>query len=135
MRSPTDMVAAYAWHRSAMLGHGAPVHDGHPQCGWYRRRMVKGGPWVPARIWLHQVIDAETGNLTEPEIILCEVDGKEEGAIHAWTWLARNPISQADYDAMNDEKAWAGSNDPTAAILNPTAPLDSARKPVFPGGR
>lgn len=111
-----------------------PIHEDDPQCGWYRRRTSKGGHWVPARIWLHQVLD-HTGQLTEPEVMLCEVNGRELGAIHEWTWLAKNPISREQYQAMVDEIAYAGSMDPSAPILSPETPVDLVARPTAPGVR
>ena len=65
MRRPTPHDVAYAWHRDAILGvygDGLPTHD-TPQCGYFKRKLVKGGPYVPARIWLDAEIDDVTGEL------------------------------------------------------------------------
>jgi hypothetical protein len=84
------------------------MHEGNPEAGWFRRRLIPKGPWVPARIWIEPPeTDAETGEVTAPERMLCEVDGKRVDVFRAWTWLGQNPISE---DQFMDMKA-AGFRD------------------------
>lgn len=133
IRQPTNLHAALEWHRRALAGDSPPVHEDAPQCGWYRRRFVPGGPWVPARIWIHQVLDPETGELAEPEMMLCEVNGREVGAMHEWTWLAKNPITEEQFDRMTQKRLWAEHHDPMNPILRPDRPMESGRV-SWPGG-
>lgn len=135
MRRPTTQDEAYAWHRAALAGERPPVHEGHPQCGWYRRRLVKDGPWVPARIWLHQVLDPETGELAEPEAFVCEVNGEDRMPYAEWTWLARHPISEGEFDRMTAAIERAGSFDPMNPILQPERPVDLTARVPLPGGQ
>lgn len=99
MRRPTPAARLYAHHSAAVRGEVPPVHDGMPECGWYKRRIVKGGPWVPVRIFVERDIDPETGELLGPERLVADVDGKRDDypARH-WTHLA--PITRAEYDAL-----------------------------------
>lgn len=95
-RTPTSHSAAYKWHRDTMAGKAPPItHE--PCCGWFRRRLVKGGPFVPARIFMEQPIDLETGELIGDEVMRCEVNGKSRPADDEWTWLADKPISREEY--------------------------------------
>ncbi|MEM7212323.1 MAG: hypothetical protein AAF479_10600 [Pseudomonadota bacterium] len=132
MRRPTSDIEAHAWHQSAIAGENPQIIGSEPQAGWYRRRLVTGGPWVPARIWWHQVVDPDTGELTEPETLRCEVDERERDPFDQWGWLADNPITWVQFNEMLAAKAWAGSNDPTNPILTPKQPVDLARRPVLP---
>lgn len=132
MRRPTSPDEAYAWHRAAVAGENPVIVGSEPQPGWYRRRLITGGPWVAARIWWHQVVDPATGELTEPEELQCEVDEKDRDPFDQWGWLADNPISAVRYCEMIAKKQWAGSNDPTNPVLNPEQPVDLARRPVLP---
>lgn len=99
MRRPTSSDLLYAFHTAALADRrAAPVFDGDPQPGTYAIREAKGGPLVPVRIWMHQVIDPDTGELMEPEMIRCEVAGVPRDA--AAIWARCRPISFAHYDAL-----------------------------------
>lgn len=98
MRMPTPTGKLYAWWRDALAGLEPAIHDGMPECGWFRTRLVKGGPWVPAVIWCQRTVDPATGELVSPETLLCEVDGMRRDPAPIWTYL--RPISRADYNAL-----------------------------------
>ena len=97
MRRPTSPEQAYRWHSLAVIGQRPPIHDGHPECGWYMRTLKKDGDPVPATIYLEQPIDPQTGELTGPEVMICEVNGQRRNPVDEWTWLARRPISEQQY--------------------------------------
>ncbi len=96
MREPTPDAEAYAWWRAALAGQRPPMHDGEPQCGFYRRKLVKGGPWVPATIYLYAEID-ENGDLASDEMHVCLLNGQMVDAREQWSWLCGNPITYAEY--------------------------------------
>lgn len=103
MRNPTDPEVAYAWHAKALIANGdrakmPPIHENDPKPGWYMRRLVQKGPFVPARIWLEA--DVVNGELTGLERLLCEVDGKRREVGSEWTWLASRPITEDKYMEM-----------------------------------
>lgn len=104
MRKPTPPNIAYAWHAKALLANGIksmmpPIYENEPKPGWYMRRVVKEGPYVPARIWLETEV-GDDGELLAPERLLCEVDGKLANVASQWTWLASRPISEDRYMDM-----------------------------------
>lgn len=131
IRRPTPLAVAYAWHRKALRGDRPAYFDGDIHCGWYRRRLVQNGPWVPARIWLRQVVNHQ-GELEEPEEFICEINGKRRDPMQEFGWLASNPISQATFDEMVWKIEWAGQNDPTNSILQPHMPLPLSKRPTLP---
>lgn len=98
IRRPTPTAQLYAWHREALGNPDLPRHDSFPQCGWYQTKLVKGGPWVAAEIWVEREIDPETGELTAPEVLRCEIDGMRRDPAAIWTHL--RPISRADHRAL-----------------------------------
>ena len=98
MRMPTPPSRAFAWHRAYLAGEAPPTHDGLPECGFFKTRLVPGGPWVAARIWIEREIDPQTGELSAPEEYACEVDGQRRNPNRMWTYL--KPISRAEYDAL-----------------------------------
>lgn len=96
-----------------------------PVPGWYRRRLVKGGPWVPVLIWQRCPLDPETGEpLDRPPVLLCLVDGEEADALDQWTWVAGNRITRADYDLMTRQAAWDRIYDPDAPAARPREAVD-----------
>lgn len=97
IRRPTSFTAAYDWHRRAVAGLPVDRHDGLPECGWFRMRRIKGGPFVPVRIWIEREIDA-AGDLTGPEVFRAEVEGLACDPVPIWTYL--KAITRADYDAL-----------------------------------
>ncbi|KEP68834.1 hypothetical protein DL1_08680 [Thioclava dalianensis] len=100
MREPTPIMELYAWHRAALAGEDPPLHDGQPECGWFKTKLVKGGPWVAARIWVEREIDPETGELAQPETYRCEIDGERRNAENAWSRVCKNPITRGEHDAL-----------------------------------
>jgi hypothetical protein len=130
IRTPTPLDAQLAWHRAAMAGVYAekPVTFSEiPQCGWFKRKLVKGGVFVPAKIWLFSPTDPETGELCGDERLQCEVGGAFADPADAWPWLCSNPISEADFGylmAVRDWAAWYATDQPQA---NPKQPIDWTR--------
>jgi hypothetical protein len=98
MREPSSAAQLYRWHKAAIAGDAPPVHDGLPECGWFKRKLVKGGPFVPVRIFVEREIDFETGELIAPEVLVADVDGKRADPVRHWTYLI--PITRAEYDAL-----------------------------------
>lgn len=121
IRRPTPLAALLDWHRRAVAGLNPPIHGDVPECGWYKRRLVKGGPWVPVRIWIERDIDPETGELTNPERLVCDENGTPRDPMSVWTHLT--PISREDYEAMLFRPAIPFGTDPKQ-------PIDLTRSPI-----
>lgn len=98
MRQPTSMAAQYSWWRGSLDGREMPRHEGCPECGWYKYRAVKNGPFIPCRIWLEQDIDPDTGELAGDERMCCEVLGGRRDPVQIWTYL--RPITRQNYDEL-----------------------------------
>lgn len=126
MRRPSTRAQLYAWHSAALRGENPPRHEGVPECGWYKRRLVKGGPWVPARIYVKSVIDPATGELLEPEEYVCKVEGLPRDPVSQWTYL--RPISREEYQAL--ERTITGRPE----MSESSKPLDLTKEPVGPNG-
>ena len=130
MREPTPDDVAFAWWRDALAGRSPPLRDGEPQCGFYVRRLVKGGPLVPARIWLQREVDEETGELIGDETMLCKVGNTMRDASDEWVWLAARPISEAEYHHLCRVVNWAQQHDPAHPAANPSDPVDWTTSPI-----
>lgn len=123
MRRPTSKGEAYAWHRAALAGENPPIHEGDPKPGWFRRRFVRGGPWVAARIWIEAEVD-DAGELLSEEVLRCEVAGREAKAEDQWSYVASHPITEAEYNFMVADKAWAEANAPDDPSARPDRKID-----------
>lgn len=73
----------YTWWRAAIAGHPGPIHADHPECGYFKLRDGKDGPWKPVAIWY----DA-AGNM------ICRVGNQVRDAQSVWTYAAKNPIAK-----------------------------------------
>lgn len=123
MRRPTSAAELYAWHTKALRGL-EPVNDGTPQCGWFKRKLVRGGVFVPARIWMVQDIDADTGELLSDELLQAEVNGVYADPEDAWPWLCANPITEQEFRFLEALGTWSQTHAPAEPMANPHQPID-----------
>ena len=134
MRAPTTNAEALRWHNQAlndMALHLPVAVDNHdPQCGWFITKLVSGGPWVPARIWLEQEVCPETGELLGPEILKCEINGRERDPIEAWPWLASNPIDEGAFAYLVAKEEFARQWAPHEPAANPFKRVDWSNVPT-----
>lgn len=128
IRQPTPDHVLYAWYLDALAGRAPQVTD-EPQCGWYQRKLSREGAWVPVRIYMRQVVDAE-GELTEPEELICEVDGKPRDPVDQWTWVCTQPITRERYRFMVANATWARKHAPTEPEANPGQAIDWNKAPL-----
>jgi len=132
MSKPTPHAALYAWHTEALKGVFGEVGiriGEDPQCGWFKRKLVKDGPFVPARIWVYQPVDDE-GDLCDDEAMQCEVDGKFADPEEAWSWLCGNPISEAEFKHLTALRQWSEQHAPSEPYANPRKPVDWMNVPT-----
>lgn len=128
MRTPTPHVDLYGWWMVA-LGGGDPETTHEVQCGWFKRRLVKGGPWVPARIWMDQPVD-ELGELCGDETLQCEVAGRWADPEDAWTWLCANPISEQEFKYLTALAEHCERHEPDHPAANPRKAIDHLSTPL-----
>lgn len=120
----------YAWHRAALAGRAVLVNE-EPHPGWYQRKLVKHAVWVPAHIWLQQEL-GDDGELLEDVQLLCEVNGRSADPFEQWSFLAGNPISEAEFKYLTARNTWAGWYAPHEPAGNPQKPVNWLKsKPVF----
>lgn len=104
IRQPTPASQIYALHRAAIAGKYVPLHESDPFCGWFKTRMVRGGPFVPASVSLSREID-EHGELASDETMICEINGEPRDPYSAWLSICRHPISRAEYLELKELQA------------------------------
>jgi hypothetical protein len=104
VREPTSPDQKWAWWEAAVDGQNPPVCEDEPQVGFYAVRKFQYGQWargpmVPARIWIEPgEIDPETGELLSDERLCAEIDGRRVDPWRHWTWIAKRPISQTEWE-------------------------------------
>ena len=129
MRKPTPRAELYAWHTAALAGLN-PAIDQTPQCGWYKRKLVKGGVFVPARIWMFQEVDLSTGELLSDEMLQCEVNGCFADPEDAWSWVCSNPITEQEYRYLAARIDFATRHEPDDPFATPTKAIDLNQTPI-----
>lgn len=128
MRQPSTDPKLLEWHTQALLDKSMhlalEVDYEDPQCGWYLGRMVRGGPFVPARIYLEQDIDDETGELLGDEVLKCELMGRQRDPYEQWLWIYDEPITEAAYLRLKALAEWAKTWAPEEPINKPYQPVN-----------
>lgn len=122
MREPT--YDPLAWWRASLSDPRHPRHEGEPQAGFFRRRAVKGGPWIPVKITLIQNVDGD-GFLTEDERFQADEMGRRVDPLRIWT--SCRPVTEEEYLALLERHQ---SIEPMAATH---ARFDLSRTPILPG--
>ncbi|WP_119270893.1 hypothetical protein [Taklimakanibacter deserti] len=130
IRAPIPVDVALAWWREALA---QPAYErvaipDEPHPGFFQRKLVKGGPFVPARIWLEQDV-GEDGELLGAEL-RCEVNGEPADPFEAWSYLCGRPITEEYFNYLTARNRWAAWHAPHEAAANPRQPIDWNRLPA-----
>lgn len=121
---------AYAWWREELRASGQVIPE-EPQCGFYRRRMVRGGVFVPVRIWREADIDFDTGAATAGrQRLLCMVGSELRDPVAEWGYVATQPIKEAEYRFEVADGEWAKRFAPKDPKANPRKPVDLLAVPA-----
>lgn len=102
-----------------------------PQEGWFRTRLVKGGPLVPARIWRSVATDPLTGEaLDRSPILQAEINGKPIDPYELWPRVADRRITEAEFKFMTADSEWCQRHAPNEPAANPGKPIDLRTAPI-----
>lgn len=129
IKMPKVAVPLAWWEKACRIPPGMKYQD-EPQSGFYKTKLVKGGHWVPARIWRETEKDFETDKPTGFDVVHCEVDGKRRNPLQQWDGLARYPIPQKEYDYLVKNAAWSKQYDPNSSAANPSRPINWLTEPL-----
>lgn len=129
IRIVTPVKDAFAWWREELQCPGQAVPE-EPQCGFYMRRLVRGGPWVPAKIWREKEFDPETGSATGREWLRCQVGERHRDPYAEWNALCQRPIERSAFNWENADFAHARLYRPDDPKANPAQPIDLLNSPV-----
>lgn len=109
-----------------------PVHPDEPQAGFYRGRLVKGGPWVPIRIWFGAPLDPLTGEeLDRSHRWQAERNGEFVEVDAVWPFCAADAINEAEYRYLLATNQWAAEHAPDAPEAAPRQKIDLNRLPTL----
>lgn len=99
-----------------------------PEPGWFRMRLVRGGPFVPARISYGPTLDPQTGEaLDRSWLWSCDINDECDwnprptpgaNVLHVWTSGER--IDQGEYDYLVEMVRHAKLYRPEAPEAMPT---------------
>lgn len=109
------------------------LHISEPVPGYYRRKLVKRGPWVPVVVFRPCPIEWWLDGcqaLDRWPHLACLVDGQPANPIDNWPYL--EPISEREYRWMRDAAEWDRRYDHLAPAANPRRAVDLDRmQPIF----
>ena len=91
-----------------------PFTSSNPQCGFYKRRLVKDGPWLPIAFWRNkddQIVGGFEGKLVDP--------------IEHWTFAAKYPVSEASYRYYIRNGHWLDEAPQTPRSNMPSDPFEA----------
>lgn len=102
--------------------------------GFYKVRLVKGGPWVPVHVWETGERDEETGEPLEDIDSFIEVNGAvvpfEKADFHAERInLHGVPIDRAEFEYRRDTRRWAEAYAPDVPEARPQEAIDLNKVP------
>jgi hypothetical protein len=120
-----------ARHRTGgVRAKSGPAFDpDEPVRGYFKTRLVKGGPPVALLIWFGQPLDPETGELMDrAPRWFARINGTAEvvEASRFWPDCARDPISFAEYRHICERSATLDPSDP---YFDPRKPVDRSLTP------
>ena len=105
----------YSWWRNALKGVDQEIHEDQPNCGFYRSRRKDGG-FDPVAIWW----DRDTYKALRA--------GQRADAYALWTWVCRNPVSEAEYRKVADQGGEWSDAPPPLAVAGHNLPEDPAER-------
>lgn len=94
-----------------------------PVAGYYQRKLVRGGTWVPVKLW------------QEGEEWKALIDGKSfDGDIYdLWVWASAHPISESEYRFLLARSSHAKRWLPDHPFAQPQRPVDWLKTPLPKG--
>lgn len=101
-----------------------------PVAGFYRRRLVKNGPWVAVLIVHGRPRDPVTGEeLDRSPRWQAWLDGKEVDVFQVWPECSGAPIDKAEYLHLRNVSDWAREHAPYAPEAQPRQSINHNKLP------
>ncbi len=109
----------YEFWRMALRGGKQAVHELNPQCGFYKRRLVKDGEWLPIAFWRNK-----------DDHIVCCFEGKLVDPLEHWTFAAKYPVSEASYRHYIRNGHWPDNVSQSPRSNMPSDPFEALKLEV-----
>ncbi|HET98765.1 MAG TPA: hypothetical protein ENH89_00020 [Aurantimonas coralicida] len=96
-----------------------------PEPGFFRLKLTRGGPWVPAILYRPCPIEFEPETFQAVDRhyrLVAEIDGKPADVHRVWTSGER--ITIAEYLYLTANHAWVRQYAPDLPEANPGSPID-----------
>lgn len=101
-----------------------------PKTGFFKMRLAKGAPEVGALIFIPCPIDPFYGfPMDRPRHIEAMINGKPCDVDRVWLSKAER-ISQAEYEFLLADRAWASAYAPSTPEANPSKKLNIKDVPI-----
>ncbi len=108
-----------------------------PRSGFYATRLIRGGPRVPARIYLPCPMELGGADSDAGPVDWChatdrcgplhgEINGRSASVFRVWTG---DPITAAEFAFLSADAEWERINQPSGPKANPGDPVDWNRTP------
>jgi hypothetical protein len=123
IRQPSSASVSLKWWTDKLRGECPPIHDGLPECGFFKTHNAKGGPWVAVEIRIERETD-DSGELVVPEQLVALIGGEKRKPGPIWTHL--RAISRDEFRALSAVAA--------SPNFNPNKPINLMKKAVGPFG-
>lgn len=117
------------WWREELAAPGQRIPD-LPQCGFYQRKLIRGGPLVPVCLWRESEIDIETAEPTGRDVLLCEVNGIRKDPYSEWMRVVSHPITEKEYRFKVADIAHARRYRASDPLANPLKKFDLLKSPA-----
>jgi len=104
-----------------------------PVAGFYKTRLVRGGPWCPVRIWHGPSFDPATGEwCARSHAWRACLNGEQVDIWRVWPGCSGRPIGEAEYRYLRAVGAHATAHEPDMPEARPWMPVDlGAMRPLF----
>lgn len=110
---------------------GLPSFDINiPVAGFYKTKLVRGGPWVPVYLWFGCPHDPDTGEeLDRSPRWQAERLGRLVPVDAVWPFCALHPIDQAEHNFLLADHRWHVQYKPDAPQAMPRSKIDLTKLP------
>ncbi len=119
--------------RTGRFANEAPRQIDRPRPGYFKLRLIKGGPYVPARLWLSPPRDPLTGEMLDripgPVVQVAHFPVTDDPRRVAQVWESGETISPATHAYMCVKADWARTYSPHAPAANPLRRVDLLTAP------
>lgn len=94
-----------------------PVNLEEPKEGYYRCKLIRGGPWQPVRIWVDHVED-------RPSLLLATLNGKDIDPYQVYARCYGHQIQYSEYLYLTSLNEYAVKHAPDMPEAKPGEPVN-----------